>query len=408
MLKSSLDFLISYVEAQTPWRILYQIVFTIIFLVVSKKLYNFFFKPIIYSWEDPAMKLQTPEDKRKRETKARKRIGTLPPFPNGWYKILCSNELLPGQVKYISALGKEWAVFRTKSGKPGLIGAYCPHLGADLSQGTVVGEDLVCPFHAFHFDTKGTCSKIPYQEDVPKALKCQDILPIREVNNAICVWYDVDGKEPHWEVPDIFEGQANKFKFVARIHHKIHCHVQDIHENGADNAHLPVVHWKTLLGIPIFWHQWGITWEASQENKHMSNFTVNEVMKIGNVKIPLTNVNVKGHHIGAGLVHFNLKTFLGEFKVAFHTLPLEGFLQDSVYQMWASKHIPMWFAKIVVAAWVQQYERDIVIWNQKMFLPAAQIVKNDGPIVQYRRWYKQFYSEFGTKNKFDLTDKDLF
>jgi len=351
---------------------------------------------------------ETPEAKRKREIKGKKRLGSLPPFPNGWYKILCSNELLPGQVKYVSALGKEWAVFRTKTGKVGLVGAYCPHLGADLSQGHVDGEDLVCPFHAFAFNTQGTCSKIPYQEDIPKAVKCNDVLPIREINNAIHVWFDVDGKEPTWEVPDIFEGEPHKFKYVARTHHRVHTHLQEIHENGADVAHLAVVHWRTLLEIPIFWHQWGIQWEPSNEHKHMSNFKVQETMKIGKFRIPGTTVRVEGHHVGPGLVHFKLRSILGEIRVCHQLLPLEGFLQDSVYQMWTGPGVPTWFAKFAIRAWVGQYEKDIVIWNQKLFLPAAQIVKNDGPIVQYRRWFKQFYSEIGTKKKFDLTDKDLF
>jgi len=385
-----------------------QILFTIALLLLGRQLYQILWSPLYYYWEDPAMASETLAERRKREIKSRKRLGTLPPFPNGWYKIICSNELKPGEVKHINALGKEWAVFRTKSGKPGLIGAYCPHLGADLSMGTVVGEDLVCPFHAFHFDTNGVCSKIPYQEDIPKAIKCQDILPIKEVNDAIHVWFDVDGKPPAWEVPDHFEGERHKYKYIARTHHKVYTHVQEIHENGADIAHLQVVHWRTLLQIPVFWHQWGIKWEPSPDVKHMSNFRVKEQMKIGNWVVPLTTLHVEGHHVGPGLVHFKINTFMGQILVCHQLLPLEGFLQDSVYQMWSTRSMPTWFAKIAMRGWVQQYEKDIVIWNQKQFLPAAQIVKNDGPIVQYRRWFKQFYSEIGTKKKFDLHDKDLF
>ncbi len=385
-----------------------QLVFTIVVLYVGRYLYQVLFSPLLYTYEDPAMNSETLTERRKREIKSRKRLGTLPPFPNGWYRILCSNELKNGEVKHVNALGKEWAIFRTKTGKPGLIGAYCPHLGADLSMGTVVGEDLVCPFHAFHFDTNGTCSKIPYQEDIPKAMKCKDILPIKEINEAIYAWYDVDGKEPSWEIPDIFEGQKHKYKYVARARHSVHTHLQEIHENGADSAHLSVVHWRTILQIPILWHQWGINWAPRTDLKHMTDFGVSEQMKIGNVTIPGTTVSVKGHHIGPSTVHFRIKTIFGELLVAFQLLPLEGFLQDSVYQVWTGKYVPMFLAKIAMQAWVNQYEKDIVIWNQKQYLPAAQIVKNDGPIVQYRRWYKQFYSEVGTKKKFDLHDKDLF
>lgn len=48
-------------------------------------------------------------DKREvaNEIRRRRRVGDVPPiYPNGWFSVLRSRELNPGDVKYVSALGK--------------------------------------------------------------------------------------------------------------------------------------------------------------------------------------------------------------------------------------------------------------------------------------------------------------
>ena len=91
-----------------------------------------------------------------------------PPIPNGWYAVAWSKEIEPGGVKRVYAFEKELVVFRTESGKATIFDAYCPHLGAHLGEGgTVVGENLRCPFHHWQFDTGGSCVGIPYAKRVP-------------------------------------------------------------------------------------------------------------------------------------------------------------------------------------------------------------------------------------------------
>ncbi|KAJ3203690.1 hypothetical protein HK099_001404 [Clydaea vesicula] len=88
---------------------------------------------------------------RSKETISRKiRAKSFPKaFPSGWYRLFSSNEILPGEVKHIQALGREFAVFRGKqNGEVSITDANCPHLGANLGLGgKVIGNNLVCPFH---------------------------------------------------------------------------------------------------------------------------------------------------------------------------------------------------------------------------------------------------------------------
>ena len=42
--------------------------------------------------------------------------------------------------------------------------------------------------------------------------------------------------------------------------------------------------------------------------------------------------------------------------------------------------------------WVSQWGNDRQVWENKVFLPRALLVKGDGPVSRLRRWYQQFYA----------------
>jgi hypothetical protein len=57
----------------------------------------------------------------------------------------------------VEGLGRKFAVFRgTKEagGGLGVLGAFCPHNGANLAGGDVVGVHLRCPFHLIEFEVR--------------------------------------------------------------------------------------------------------------------------------------------------------------------------------------------------------------------------------------------------------------
>ena len=43
-------------------------------------------------------------------------------------------------------------MFRTRTGKVFAVDGTCPHKGGPLADGMLVGEQVVCPLHAFRFD----------------------------------------------------------------------------------------------------------------------------------------------------------------------------------------------------------------------------------------------------------------
>jgi nitrite reductase (NADH) small subunit len=69
--------------------------------------------------------------------------------------------------------GHRVAVFRTRAGKVFAVANECPHRGGPLADGMLVGEQVVCPMHAFRYEAKtghcdqaGTCAVPTYAVEV--------------------------------------------------------------------------------------------------------------------------------------------------------------------------------------------------------------------------------------------------
>ena len=78
-------------------------------------------------------------------------------FSETWYPICLSTDLAPGAVIGRPFLDGRVIVFRGEDGYARVMSAYCPHLGADLSVGSVEGNHVVCAFHRWEYDANGRC-----------------------------------------------------------------------------------------------------------------------------------------------------------------------------------------------------------------------------------------------------------
>ena len=111
-------------------------------------------------WQDLDHKIFNPDI---LEPNVTYELGTLlPPYPNLWYPVIQSTDLKKGQVKPLYVLEKNLVVYRSLSGNVHALDAFCPHLGAHLGVGgSVLGEDIRCPFHNWTFNGSGHCTGIP-------------------------------------------------------------------------------------------------------------------------------------------------------------------------------------------------------------------------------------------------------
>ena len=138
--------------------------------------------------------------------------------------------------------------WRAQSGQLTVMDAYCEHLGAHLGYGGhVEGEVIQCPFHGWQWNHEGRNVCIPY-ESRPNRGRRMRTYPVTERNESVYIWHDVDGREPYFDVPDIFSGfgdtstPADYYPQQRLFRVRLEMHPQYVLENGVDFAHFKFVH----------------------------------------------------------------------------------------------------------------------------------------------------------------------
>lgn len=84
----------------------------------------------------------------------------------GFVRVADAAELAPGSGKEIVVGGQSLALFNM-DGRFHAIGNRCAHRGGPLGQGTLVGQVVMCPLHAFAFDVTTGISPDDPQLRVP-------------------------------------------------------------------------------------------------------------------------------------------------------------------------------------------------------------------------------------------------
>ena len=165
----------------------------------------------------------------------------MPPYPNGWFQIGVSHELAPGQVETLRYFGRELVLYRTESGQALAVDPVCPHLGAHLGLGKVLGEELECRFHRWRFGCDGRPACVPSAQRVPPKARLTQI-PLLERNGILFLWHDAEGRPPAFELPDLAEYGHEDWTEYKRLRWNIKSHNQEMAENSVDRAHFRYVH----------------------------------------------------------------------------------------------------------------------------------------------------------------------
>jgi nitrite reductase/ring-hydroxylating ferredoxin subunit len=121
----------------------------------------------------------------------------IPPFPNTWYPICLSTDLKPNTLKKVKITGKEFIIFRGENNVVSAINKNCPHMGVDLSYGTVKNNCVVCPFHHH-------CVKPSTEIKTETQTESNTKYFIEETNNIIFVWIgELLDNKPFYSIKEI-------------------------------------------------------------------------------------------------------------------------------------------------------------------------------------------------------------
>ena len=303
-----------------------------------------------------------------------------PRYPTGWFQVAWSDEVPSGQARPLRYFGKDLVIFRGESGQVSVLDAHCPHLGAHLGHnGTVKGDLLEGPFHAWKVDRDGACAEIPYATRVPprSSVACW---PVHEVNGLVMVWHDIDKRSPQWDIPVVPELASDGWTSPVRREWKLRTHNQEMAENVVDKAHFKYLHGTVNLPDTRL--------EFDGPKIHMVSPTT--------MKTPagLVEGQVESHTLGLG---FSTNRFTGlvetlligaiapiddEYVHCRFTFVVKKFSTDEVMS-----HVGAAFVKEIS----RQLEQDAPVWEHKIYLERPLICDGDGPIGPFRRWAAQFY-----------------
>lgn len=182
--------------------------------------------------------------------------------PTGWFQVAWSAEISVGEVHRMKYFEREMVAWRSDAGDLTVMDAFCEHLGAHLGYGgRVEGDRIVCPFHGWEWNGSGKNVCIPYQDKPNRARRIRT-WPVCERNESVYIWHDVDGGEPYFDVPDVFEayddGRTADNYYLAYpegilFRERLELHPQYVMENGVDYAHFKFVH--RAAHVPRFTRQ---------------------------------------------------------------------------------------------------------------------------------------------------------
>ena len=314
------------------------------------------------------------------------------PMPLGWFGLSYSHELAAGELKKVRLAGRDLVLFRTESGEVGALDNYCPHLGAALHQGRVVGESVRCPFHYWQWNAEGECTDIPYANKVPDRARTEAI-PVQEVNGMIMGWHHPRGEPPHFEVQhvDALNGDRKGWGKVHYLEFTLPTCIQEIAENDVDHAHFPYVHKSQAFYETESVFEGPLKTSVSQAKPSLQ--------QLHGDADPDSEYTMTRHSHGPGSVTVhatNLQStepgVMGEF-ILYHTAtPLEDSVTQVRWSMVVSENIESDdMGKSILWAMSEGVQDDIPIWEEKVYQPNPILCDGDGPIARNRKWFEQFY-----------------
>lgn len=289
------------------------------------------------------------------------------PVPNGWFVVAPASELVAGEIRAIHYFGRDLVLYRGEDGRPHLLDAHCPHLGAHLAVGGRVEQDCIrCPFHGWSFDGEsGKCVDVPYGDTrIPPKAKARSY-PTLERNHMIWAWYHAKDGEPFYEVPEVPEFHDDDWSPILVRDFIVNTSAQEMAENNVDYSHFRYVHGTE--GIP--------------EDDFITEGTYKRATGSDG------NFVREGYGLGLGVLRVKgYVTFLSS------TTPIDG---GSVHVRWVfttPNANGEQATEEAATSFCSGVSQDIPIWENKLYRDPPIITKAEKPILEHRRWCQQFYS----------------
>ncbi|SON62868.1 3-ketosteroid-9-alpha-monooxygenase, oxygenase component [Mycobacterium simulans] len=316
----------------------------------------------------------------------------------GWFMIGWSPEFPIGEVRPLRYFGEDLVAYRTESGEVQVLEAHCKHLGAHIGHGgKVVGDCVQCPFHGWRWGPDGTNRYIPYQPDRPNRALRLRVFPVMEQYGCVFAWHHPHGKEPQWQMPDIF-GKFPQFETDPAAYYRAYpefsrraerepVHPQIVAENAPDSAHFEYVHHATVTPRVLDWkivdHEWQFVagWPDANSDKPED-----------------LALRFHSHLFGLGGA---ISVFEGaqNHRLIFTCTPVDDECSDLFYSIWWPRtpgdtaDVPEGkLREIIEKQFLSTVFDDLEIWRYQRYVERPPLSKVDAKgYMALRKWATQFY-----------------
>ncbi|MPY96451.1 MAG: Rieske 2Fe-2S domain-containing protein [Actinophytocola sp.] len=323
-------------------------------------------------------------------------VGTAPTrFARGWHCIGLAKDYKDGKPHAINAFGTKLVVFQGGDGKLNVLDGFCRHMGGDLTQGTVKGNEIACPFHDWRWGGDGKCKSIPYGKRVPLRARTRSWLTCEE-NEQLFIWHDPQGRPPGDElaiprIDGVFGDDWSNWTWDSILIDGSHC--REIVDNVVDMAHFFYIH----FGFPTYFKNVFEGHIASQYLNTKGRPDVDE----GNYGGAENLLRSEAHYYGPSYM-------INHLHNTWNGIEIDNVLINCHYPVTHDSFVLQWgvkvkklpglsdeqadkvagkFAKNVGKGFLQ----DVEIWKNKTRIDNPLLCEEDGPVYQLRRWYEQFY-----------------
>ena len=211
-----------------------------------------------------------------------------------------------------------------------------------------------------------------------------------EQNDFIYVWNHPLGNAPSWSVPNLSENGWMRFR-----HHTLTAktHPQEVYENSVDMAHFSPIHGFCEIGVlkyPEFTgHQMVVAYELKR--KHPIPFIKKKVgpnfeFQLNGPGVAHTHINIDDFGMKVRMFTLTTPTTTGKVEIRIG-VSINKDIKNPIVKFL----LPI-IAPLITKNVIYDFCQDMEIWENKTYLPEPLLVNGDGPIVLFRRWFKQFYN----------------
>jgi hypothetical protein len=221
-------------------------------------------------------------------------------------------------------------------------------------------------------------------------------------HTMVLVWYDAEGREPTYRIGEAKEAVPSDMVCHGKVRHVVRCLLQDVFENGADYAHFHAVHedgakafgWLgALLRLKLIFQG---HWDVNPDMAECSAATVDNHLQVFGHDVQRTKQTVRVHQVGPTIAFEDLQRgVLTDDRIFLvqSTTPIGPYVHVEQTRFFSAPGLLNRLGvKLFAHGFTRNLENDILMQNNKLYLPKPVVVAGDGPIVKFRRWYAQFYS----------------